>query len=298
MENIPLPNKIEVQPTDNLNRALVVVEPLFEGYGTTLGNALRRVLLSSLPGAAVTGLKIKGVEHEFSAIDNVKEDVIELILNFKQLRLKIFTDDEVRLKLKVSGQKKATAADIEHGSEVEIVNKDMHLATLTSAEADLEIEIFANKGRGYVPTEARDKELLEIGTIAIDSIYTPIVNVGYKVENVRVGQMTNFEKVIYDIETDGTMTPKDAVIQSADILLDHFAILTDEGIEAAKKAKEALIKKFEEEQKQLEAREATAVEAVDAEKTVADSSAEEEAEEKPKKKRGRPKKSETGEAGS
>lgn len=176
MEKIPLPSKIEVVDTDNPNRSLVVVEPCYEGYGTTLGNALRRVLLSSLPGAAVTAIRVKNVQHEFSAIPHVKEDIIELILNFKQLRMKIHTEtnEEVKLTLKVTGEKKVKAGDIEHGSEVEIANPNLHIATLTDPDASLEIDILANKGRGYVATEAKDKEKLEIGLIAIDSIYTPV----------------------------------------------------------------------------------------------------------------------------
>lgn len=287
MEKIPLPNKIEVITTDNPNRVLVVVEPCYEGYGTTLGNALRRVLLSSMPGAAVTAIKIKNVQHEFSAIPNVKEDVIELILNFKQLRMKIYSNEDIKMKIAVKGEKEVTAADIEHGPEVEIINPDLHIATLTDKKADLEIEITANIGRGYVPTEARDKEKLEIGTIAIDSIYTPLKNVGFKIENVRVGRMTNFERLTYDIETDGTITPKDAVTQSANILMEHLAMLTEEGLAAANRAKEEMLKRFEEEKKKeeeekekivTEEKEAPPVEAVE--------------EEKPKRKRGRPRKTE------
>ncbi len=225
---IPLPNKVTYEKLKSNNEARLIIEPCFKGYGTTVGNALRRVLLSSIPGAAVTAIKVKGVDHEFSTIPNVKEDLIEIILNFKQLRLKLHTDEEVRLKLEVSGEKEVTASDIEDNPDVEIVNKDLKLFTTTDSKTKVEMEILVNKGVGYVPTEAREKEKTEVGMIAIDSIYTPIKNVGYKVENVRVGQMTNYEKVLIDIETDGTLDPKEAVKYSANLLINHFKLLIDD----------------------------------------------------------------------
>jgi len=228
MENIPLPKKIEVTAGDSPNEGILTVEPCFSGYGTTIGNALRRVLLASLPGAAVTAVKIRGAQHEYSTIKNVKEDVLEILLNFKLLRLKIFTDEKVRLKLNVKGEKKVTAKDIAPDSNVEISNPELHLATLTDKSAELEIEIIVEKGRGYVPTEERTKTSdEEIGLMSIDSLFSPIKNVGLKVENVRVGQLTNFDKLTLNIETDGTITVEDAVAESSKILLDHIGLFLE-----------------------------------------------------------------------
>lgn len=225
MEEILLPSKIELIPGKDERNATLVVEPCWHGYGTTLGNALRRVMLSSLPGAAVTAVKIKGASHEFTAIPGVQEDILELTLNLKSLRMRLFTDEPVRLTLSVKGEKEVTAADIKAPSDVEIVNPDLHIATLTDKKAELELEIFVGKGRGYVPVEERSKEKPELGMIAIDAIYSPVREIGYKVENVRVGQITNFDKLVMTIETDGTITPKEAVDQSLRILLDHFQLM-------------------------------------------------------------------------
>lgn len=233
MEEILLPSKIELTPGETDRQATLTVEPCYHGYGTTLGNALRRVLLSSLPGAAVTAVKIKGATHEFAALEGVKEDVLELILNLKEVRMRVHTDEPVRLTLKVKGDKKVTAADIEANADVEIVNPDQHIATLTDKKSELEMEIFVGRGRGYVPVEERGEEKLELGTIAIDAVYTPMREVGYRVENARVGDITNYDKLIMNIETDGTITPKEAVDRSVRILLDHFELLTDREAAAA-----------------------------------------------------------------
>lgn len=230
MDKIPLPNTFELHETGE-HRATLVIEPLFAGYGVTIGNALRRVLLSSIPGAAITSVKIKGVDHEFSTLDGVKEDVVDIILNFKKVRVKMHTDQEVRLTLRVTGKKDVTAGDIEANSDVEVMNKDQHLATLTSASSEFSVEIVVNRGRGYVPTESRQEEKREIGMIAIDSIYTPIRNVALHVENVRVGQVTTFEQVKLDIETDGTITPKQAVALAGQILVDHFSLMLEKDLE-------------------------------------------------------------------
>lgn len=226
MEELLLPSKIELVPGENERIATLVVEPCYHGYGTTIGNAIRRVLLSSLPGAAVTAVKIKNAQHEFSGVEGVKEDVLEIVLNLKQLRMRVFTDEPVRLKLHAKGEKAATAADIEASSDVEIVNKDLHIAQLTDKKSELEMEIFVGKGRGYVPTEERASEKSELGVIAIDAIYTPIREVGFRVDNTRVGQITNYDKLVLTIETDGTITPEAALSQSVKILLDHFNLLT------------------------------------------------------------------------
>lgn len=224
MEDILLPSKIELTPGADDRTATLVVEPCFHGYGTTIGNALRRVMLSSLPGAAVTAVKISGADHEFSGVPGVKEDVLELVLNLKALRMRVFTDEPVRLTLRSKGDGVVTAADIEKTSDVEIVNPDLHIATITDKKAVLEMEIFVSKGRGYLPVEERSKEKLELGVLAVDAVFSPVRDVGYRVENVRVGQITNFDKLIMTIETDGSITPDAAVDQSVKILLDHFAL--------------------------------------------------------------------------
>lgn len=230
MDKIPLPNKFELHEESDTS-AKLIIEPLFAGYGLTIGNALRRVLLSSMPGAAITSVKIKGVEHEFSTLENVKEDMVDIILNLKKIRLKLHSDEEIRLILKAKGKKDVTAADIETNADVEIMNKNLKIASLSTDSSQFEAELIVSRGRGYVPTEARRDEKKEIGMIAIDSIFTPIKNVAMDVENVRVGQLTNFERVTLDIETDGTISPKEAVALSAQIVVDHFSVLLESDLE-------------------------------------------------------------------
>lgn len=225
MENILLPSSITFEKGQKPNEGTLVIEPCFHGYGTTLGNALRRVLLSSLPGAAVVAVKIKGVNHEFQAIENVKEDALEIILNLKSLRLKVFSDEPIILKLSVSGEKTVTAADIEPNADVEIVNPDLKIFTITDSKGKVEMELTVRKGRGYSSTEERTRETSDLGTIAIDALFSPVRNVGYRVGDTRVGEITNYDKLIMTIETDGTITPEDAVKQSAQILMDHFSFL-------------------------------------------------------------------------
>jgi len=225
MENIPLPNKVSFEELGN-NKYQVVMEPLYPGYGVTIGNSLRRILLSSLPGAAVTAVRIKGVDHEFSTVPNVKEDVIEIILNLKQMRMKVHTDQPVTLECKVKGEKAVTAGDFKSNSDVEVVNPDLHIATLDNKNTDFEMEVVVQAGRGYVPVEQRENEKLEIGMIAVDAIYTPVKTVNFEVKNVRVGQITNFDQLTITLETDGTINGKDAIDASAKILLDHFSMFT------------------------------------------------------------------------
>lgn len=251
MENIPLPSKIEINPGKDPNKATVNIQPCHPGYGITLGNALRRVLLSSLPGAAVTAFKIKGVNHEFAAIDNVKEDVVEIALNLKKLRLRVFSSEPVRLELKAKGEKEVTAKDIKTSSDVEIVNPELLIATLTSKDAELEMEIIVNQGRGYIPTETREKEEVETNMIIVDSIFTPVRNVGFRIENVRVGQMTNYENLVLDIETDGTITPQEALIQSNQILIDHFNFISENIISDKKTIKKEKKMEAKEENEEL-----------------------------------------------
>jgi len=208
------------------NRAVFEVEECYPGYGATLGNAMRRVLLSSLPGAAITNVKIKGVQHEFSTIPNVLEDVVQIILNLKQVRFKFYADEPVKVTLKVKGEKEVKAGDIKTTSDVEIVNSDAHIATLTSKKANLEMEIEIESGLGYSPVEQRKQGKIEIGKIAIDAIFSPVLRVNYRTENMRVGDRTDFDRIIFTVETDGSITPEDAFKQAAQILVDHFKIFT------------------------------------------------------------------------
>ncbi len=251
MEQIFLPSKIEFMKGENPHEARLVIEPLFHGYGTTIGNALRRVLLSSLPGAAVTAVKIKGVAHEFSSINGVLEDVLEIVLNLKQLRLKCFSAEPVKLKLVKKGEGAVTAGDIEKNADVEIANPDLHIATITDKATEFNMELTVRQGMGFVPTENREKGSTEVGTIAMDALYSPILTVGYQVEDTRVGQITNYDKLTMNIETDGTISPEEAVRQATQILINHFNALIPqipvaaepapaaEGEEGAKKKKKA-----------------------------------------------------------
>lgn len=208
-----------------------VVEPLERGFGTTLGNSLRRVLLSSLPGYAITSVKIDNVLHEFSTIPNVKEDVTEIVLNLKGVILKIHGDGPKIMYIEANGSGEITAGDIKADSEVEILNPDHHIATL-DADAHVSMELTADKGRGYVSSD-RNKQILDpaIGVIAIDSIYTPVLKVNYTVDNTRVGQITDYDKLTIDVWTDGTISAKEAVSFAAKILTEHlnlFVELSDE----------------------------------------------------------------------
>lgn len=230
-----MPTKREWKEGAHPHERILTVEPFFPGYGTTVGNALRRVLLSSLTGAAVTAVKFKGATHEFTTLPNVKEDVLEIILNLKQLRLKLFSDEPVKLTLHAVGDRKVTAKDISPSADVQIANPKLHIATITDAKGELDLEITVARGRGYLPTEERGKEKLELGTIAVDAFFSPVRNVGYKVENVRVGDITNFDRLILVVETDGTIAPEDAVVDASKILLGHFELLTQivDAVEAA-----------------------------------------------------------------
>ena len=204
-----------------------VIEPLERGYGTTLGNALRRVLHSSLPGTAATSIKIAGVQHEFSTIPCVKEDVTEIVLNLKNVILKIHDEQPKMLHIEASGEGEITAGDIIHDADVEILNPELHIAYL-DAGASVSMELTADSGRGYVPCD-RNKQLMDlpIGTIAIDSIYTPVLKVNYTVENTRVGQQTDLDKLILDVETDGTIPADEAASLAAKILNDHLMLFVD-----------------------------------------------------------------------
>lgn len=227
MESLLLPSKFRFTAGERPNQGMLVVEPFAQGYGTTIGNALRRVLLSSLPGAAITSVKIKGVDHEFTTIQNVKEDVLEIILNVKSIRLKSFSETPVKLHLSVKGEKAVTAADFDKNADVEIVNPDVVIANLTDKNATLELEVVVEQGRGYRKTDERPKEKAELGVIAIDSVFSPVLNVSYKVEATRLGDKTDYDKLILTVETDGTVDPLDASKQAVGILLDHLNLLKD-----------------------------------------------------------------------
>ncbi len=241
--------------SEDAKNGVFEIEGLFAGYGLTVGNALRRTLLSSLPGAAVTEIKIKNAPHEFSTLPGLKEDLVELSLNFKKLRFRMHTDEPQVLSLKAKGETAVTGGDIKLNSEVELVNPEEALATLTSKEAELDIEVKVERGLGYSPVEARKEGRLAIGTVAIDAIFTPVQRVNYTAENMRVGERTDYNKLRLEIETDGTVSPSSALHKSANILKDHFdkialvavqefAEAKGEGAPAEKKKKKA--KKTEE----------------------------------------------------
>lgn len=209
------------------------IEPLEPGYGTTLGNALRRVLLSSLPGAAVTSIRIEGIYHEFSTIPHVREDVPQIVLNVKRIRLRSYADRPVKLWLQAKGRGVVRAGDIECPSTVEIVNPDLVIATLDSDEAYLDMELTVEKGRGYRPAEAH--EHLPIGQIPVDAVFSPITKVNYVVERTRVGQMTDYDRLIMEIWTDGTIAPGDALSYAAQVLVQYCTLIAE-----ASKEKEAV----------------------------------------------------------
>jgi len=228
-----LPNQPKIVKKEG-NKAIFEIEPLYPGYGVTVGNSLRRVLLSSLPGAAVTQVKIKGVSHEFSTIPGVLEDVVLIMLNLKQLRFKLFTQEPQKAILKVKGEKEVKGSDFNLSSQAELVNKNCHIATLTSKSAELEMEIQIEKGVGYSSRESRKKpavpmqqEKLEIGVIPLDAIFTPVKRVSFKIENMRVGERTDYDRLFLEIETDGIISPEEAVLQASDILINHFSLLKD-----------------------------------------------------------------------
>ena len=242
MEQISLPTSIKFEEADQPNTGKMVITPCHQGYGTTLGNALRRVLLSSLPGAAVESIKIDGVQHEFSAVEGVHEDLIQIILNVKQLAVKSYSDSPVTLTLSKKGAGEVTAADFDKNSDVEIFCPDLKICTVTDKDKKLDMEVTIGQGRGYVPVAEKDTKNLDLGTIAIDSLYTPIRDIGYNVEMTRVGDVTDFEKLTLRIETNGAISPREAVSQATKILMDHFAlVLDDTGVDASTDVKDEAV---------------------------------------------------------
>jgi len=276
LRQIPIAEKLNFE-SQGENNGKFIIEPLYPGYGLTVGNALRRVLLSSMPGAAITAVKIKGIDHEFSAIPYVKEDLIEIILNLKQLRIKTEQDFDEPLKIHFSGkgEREIKAGDFKCPSQISIASPDLVIATMTDVAADVDIECTVEQGRGYIPVETREGDKLEIGNIAIDAYFTPVVKVSFKKENVRVGQMTNWDKLILELETDGTIDCQEALSYAANILKEQFSFIASPSINTQENIAEENEEKDEYPQKLKEDEE--------------DVAEDEETEEAPKK-RGRPKK--------
>ncbi|MGB4834094.1 MAG: DNA-directed RNA polymerase subunit alpha [Candidatus Moraniibacteriota bacterium] len=214
------------------NHGKLEIGGCYPGYGATLGNALRRILLSSLPGAAARSVKLKGVSHEFSTIPGVMEDVVQIILNMKQVRFRSHADEAVTVTVKAKGEGVVTASAIKCPSSIEVVNPDQVIATLTDKKAEFEMDITIDRGLGYIPVEAREEEEREIGEIAIDAIYTPIKRVNYEVENMRVGKRTDYDKITLEIVTDGTISPVEAFNQAVAILVAQFSVLSVAGAQA------------------------------------------------------------------
>ncbi len=230
---IPLPQKIKLIDKKE-NKACFEIEGLYPGYGITVGNSLRRVLLSSLEGAAVTQVKIRGIQHEFSTISGVMEDVIRILMNLKNMRFRMYSDEPQKAFLKIKGvekgkkERKVKGSDFEFPSQVELVNKDCHIATITKKDTELEMEIQIEKGIGYRPVEdVKKQKKTETGVIFVDAIFTPIKKVNYRVENMRVGERTDFDRLRIEITTDGTLTPEEAFVSACDILVAHFSLFSN-----------------------------------------------------------------------
>ncbi|PIR68882.1 DNA-directed RNA polymerase subunit alpha [Candidatus Nomurabacteria bacterium CG_4_10_14_0_2_um_filter_30_12] len=208
------------------NKGVFEIDGLYPGYGHTLGNSLRRIILSSLPGASITSIKIEGVSHEFQTMDGIKEDVIVMILNLKKIRFKMISDEPQIVTLSIKGPKEVTASDIKVGGQVEILNPELHLVEVTG-KVNLNIEMKIEKGLGFISKEILQKEKVDIGTIAVDGIFTPIRRVSYEVENMRVGDNTNYNLLRVSIETDGTLTPREAFLKSIEIMINQLKSIID-----------------------------------------------------------------------
>lgn len=236
MQQIAKPNKINYTDGEKNNQGIISIESFYPGYGITLGNSIRRIMLSSLVGCAVTGVKIKGVNHEFTTLPNIKEDILEIILNLKQLSLRISGEDEIKLELNVTGKKEVKASDIKKNSQVEIANKDLVIANITDVAGSLSMEITVKAGRGYemVNQKSINEKSTDTEVIEIDAIYSPVLSVGISVDDIRVGKMTNWDKLVFDVMTDGTITAKEAFDESLKILLDQLNSLAEINFEANK----------------------------------------------------------------
>lgn len=218
---IVLPSKPRIVSEEKFS-GVYEIDGLYPGYGHTLGNSLRRIILSSLPGAAITSVKIAGAPHEFSVLSGVKEDVITILLNLKQVRMLLTSSEPQTVTIKVKGVKDVTAGDIKVSGQVEVLNPELHIATLTDKNSELDIEITVEKGLGFVTKDMREKSRVDIGAIALDAIFTPIRRVSYEVENMRVGDRTDFNRLRIAISTDGTMTPKEALEKSIEIMINQL----------------------------------------------------------------------------
>lgn len=216
--NIVLPSKPKIISEED-NKGVYEVEGLYPGYGHTLGNSLRRIILSSLPGAAVTQVKIDGVDHEFATISGVKEDVLTIILNLKKVRFRLLTDEPQTVTLSIKGENTVTAKDLQTPGQVEVSNKDEYICTVTDKNTDINMELTIERGIGYMSKEMLIKDKVDIGTIAVDAIFTPVRRVNYEVENMRIGNRTDFNRLKLTIETDGTLTPKEALEKSIEIMI-------------------------------------------------------------------------------
>ncbi|PCI30095.1 DNA-directed RNA polymerase subunit alpha [Candidatus Wolfebacteria bacterium] len=219
--NIVLPSQPKVIREEGFT-GVYEVDGLYPGYGHTLGNSIRRIILSSLPGSAITAVKIDGVNHEFATLKGVKEDVIRILLNLKKVRIKMLTDEPQILKLKVTGPKSVTAADLQVPGQVEVLNLEQEIATLSDKNAELDMELTVEKGIGYIPKEVLQKDRVDIGIVALDAIFTPIRRVNYEVENMRVGDRTDFNKLRISIETDGIVMPREALEQAIEIMINQL----------------------------------------------------------------------------
>jgi len=217
-QNIALPSKPKIVTEEDF-KGVYEIDGLYPGYGYTLGNSLRRIILSSLPGAAVTQIKMNGVNHEFSTVEGIKEDIISIILNIKKIRLSVDSTEPLKLTIKAKGAKKITAGDIETSSQVEIKNPDQYLFEVTGKNKEIEVELTAETGLGYVSKEVIHKDRVEVGVVTLDAIFTPIRRVNYEVENMRVGDRTDFNRLRLYIETDGTITPKQSLEKSIEIMI-------------------------------------------------------------------------------
>jgi len=237
--NVTLPSKPRVVKEED-NQGIFEIDGLYPGYGHTLGNSLRRIILSSLPGAAITQVKIDGVEHEFSALSGVKEDVITILLNLRRIRLNSHSDEPITISLKKKGVGAVTAADITAPTQVEILSGDQHIAEITNKTTELNIEMTIERGLGYVPREVHQKDKMEIGTIALDAVFTPIRRANYEVENMRVGDRTDYNRLRVILETDGTYTAREALEKSIEIMIHQLkAVIGFQDQHEEKKEEEA-----------------------------------------------------------
>lgn len=254
-QNIVLPSKPKIVKEEGFS-GVYEIDGLYPGYGHTLGNSLRRIILSSIGGAAITSVKINKVSHEFSVLDGVKEDVITILLNLKRIRIKMLTDEPQTLTLKIKGVKDVTAEDIKVPGQVEIMNPTQHVASLTEKSAELEIEIRVERGMGYLSKEVLQKEKVEIGTIALDANFSPIRRVNYEVENMRVGDRTDFNRLRIFVETDGIVGPREALEKSITIMINQLKAIVgfkEEEVVEVKKEEKKEEKKKEESKEELDA---------------------------------------------